>query len=280
MHLVLEARVLSRREQFGVVGDHVAQRFDPRTLALGEVAEHMRMHQLLHARMTDADAHALVVVADMRADRAQAVMARDAAADLHAHLGGRQIDLVVKHRDVAERHLVEMHRLGDRAAGLVHVGAGQQQQHLLAADRAFGRHALEAPPPRRKRMPLGDRLDHHESDVVAVARVLGARIAEPDEQQHGSGTAGERPGHAPHGRDRALRARALLLFRRRSGGRSSSTRSAGGSATFGRRRTGSGSSSGCSSSGGSGFGRRLHFFGVARRRHDGDQRDVAVLQHP
>ena len=102
MHLVLEARILALRQHLGIVGDDVAQRLDPRALALGEIAEHVRMHQFLHARMTDAEPHALVVVADMRADRAQAVMPRDAAADLHAHLGGRQLDLVVEHRDVAQ----------------------------------------------------------------------------------------------------------------------------------------------------------------------------------
>ena len=44
--------------------------------------------------------------------------------------------------------------------------------------------ALEAAPPRRDAVALGDRLDHHEADVVAVAGVLRAGIAEPDEEQH------------------------------------------------------------------------------------------------
>ena len=41
MHLVLECRVLAAHEQFGVLGDDVAQRLDPRPLALGEIAEHV-----------------------------------------------------------------------------------------------------------------------------------------------------------------------------------------------------------------------------------------------
>src|SRR5262249_30748089 len=114
----------------------------------------MSVHHLLHAWMTDAEAHALVVIADMRADRAQSVMTRDAAAGLHPHLAGRQLDLVMKHRDRRERHLVEMHRLADRPAGFVHVGAGQEQQSLFASDMTFGGDALEAAPPRRKEMPL------------------------------------------------------------------------------------------------------------------------------
>jgi hypothetical protein len=44
------------------------------TLALGEIAEHIVFDQILVAGMTDADAHAPVIVADMLADRAQAVM--------------------------------------------------------------------------------------------------------------------------------------------------------------------------------------------------------------
>ena len=150
------------------------------------------VHQLLHARMTDADAHALVVVADMRADRAQAVVPRDAAADLHAHLGGRQFDLVVEHRDVAERascrNASPRRPRGRTRSCRCRAAAAAPSR---APMRALGRDALEAPPPRRKAVPLGDRVHHHESDVVAVARVLGARIAEPDEQQHGSGTEGK-----------------------------------------------------------------------------------------
>ena len=65
--LVLEARVLALRQQLGIVGDDVAQRLDPRPLALGEIVQHVGVHQLLDARMTDADAHAAIVVADMRA---------------------------------------------------------------------------------------------------------------------------------------------------------------------------------------------------------------------
>ena len=137
MHLVLEARVLAARQQLGVVRDDVGQRLDPVALALGKIAEHVRVHHLLDAGMADADPHPAVVVADMRGDRAQPVVAGDAAAGLHPHLARRQFELVVEHDDVGQRQLVEMHRLGDRASGLVHEGAGQQQLHALAAERPF-----------------------------------------------------------------------------------------------------------------------------------------------
>jgi hypothetical protein len=34
-------------------------------------------------------------------------------------------------------------------------------------------------------VPLSDRLDRHEADIVPMARVFRARIAEADEKQHG-----------------------------------------------------------------------------------------------
>ena len=78
-----------------------------------------------------------------------------------------------------------MHRLGDRMSGFVHEGPGQQQLHALAAERAFRRHALKAAAPRREAVALGNGVDRHEADVVAVASILFAGISQPDEKQHG-----------------------------------------------------------------------------------------------
>ena len=68
-------------------------------------------------------------------------------------------------------------------------GDEKYQQRALAADRAFGCDALEAPPPRTDAVALRKRLQRHESDIVAIARIAGTRIAEPDEEQHGLGLA-------------------------------------------------------------------------------------------
>ena len=122
MHLVLERRVLPGREQPGIVGDRIAQRLDPRPVALGEIGQHVAVHQFLDAGMTDAEPHAAIVVADMRGDRAQAVMAGNAAADLDPHLRRRQFELVVEHGDVAGRELEEVRGFLHRAPGVVHVG--------------------------------------------------------------------------------------------------------------------------------------------------------------
>ena len=92
MHLVLERRILALDQQPGIVGDDVAQRLDPGPFALGEILQHVGFHQILVAGMADADAHAAIVVADMRGDRAQAVVAGIAAAGFHPHFAGRQFE--------------------------------------------------------------------------------------------------------------------------------------------------------------------------------------------
>ena len=62
-----------------------------------------------YTRVADAQPQSPVVGgAELRMDVAQPVVARDAAARLHPHLGGRQLDLVVKHGDLALRELEEI----------------------------------------------------------------------------------------------------------------------------------------------------------------------------
>ena len=183
--LFWKLEILALDQQAGIVGDDVAQRLHPGPFALGEIAEHMHRHQFLYIGFSDADAHALVVVADMGGDRAQAIVTGIAAPDLDPHLGRLQIDLVVKHHDLARLELVEARGLLHRAARFVHESAGQQQQDTLARQRAFHRYALEFAPPRRHVVAAGNRLHRHETDIVAVFGVACAGIAEADEEQHG-----------------------------------------------------------------------------------------------
>ena len=143
------------------------------------------MDERLVAGMADAEADALVIVADMGADRAQAVVSGIAAADLDAHFGGRKIEFVVQHDDGVEVELMEAHRLADAAAGIVHEGLRRQQRDALRPDRTFGERALEARAERADAMLGGDRLDRHEADIVAVFRVTRAGIAEACDEQHG-----------------------------------------------------------------------------------------------
>src|SRR6516162_7793327 len=86
---VLEARILAARNQFGVLSDDRDERVNPAAIAFGEIAEHVMLHQVLVAGMTDADANAAVIIADMLGNRTQAIMSGDAAADFHPHLARR-----------------------------------------------------------------------------------------------------------------------------------------------------------------------------------------------
>ena len=172
------------REQPGVVGNRLAQRLDPGTVALGEIRQHVAVHQLLDAGMADPDPHPAIVVADMRRDRAQAVVAGDAAADLDPHLAGGQFELVLEHGDLADRQLEEAGGFLHRAAGFVHEGHRLQQHHPFAIERAFRGLALKAAAPWCETMTPRNFIDGHETDVVPVVRVLRAGIAETNKQSH------------------------------------------------------------------------------------------------
>src|SRR5262249_10530514 len=121
---------------------------------------------------------------DVPQDPPPPVMAGNATAGLNPHLAGREVDLVMEHHNVRVAKLVKMRGFGDRAAGLVHVCARQQQQHALATQRSFRRYALKAPPPGTDAVALGDRVERHETDIVSIAGVLRTGITEPDEEQH------------------------------------------------------------------------------------------------
>src|SRR6185369_3126281 len=184
MYLVLEGRVLAGRQQPGIVGNRLAQRFYPWPIALGKVRQHVAVHQLLDAGMTDPEPHPAVVVADMRGDRAQPVMTGDAAADLHAYFRRRQFEFVLKHGDVGGTELEEVRGFLNRAPGLVHVGGRPQQDDLLVIERAFGSLALKTAAPRCETVTPLYLIDGHEPDVVPVVRVFRTGVTETDKQAH------------------------------------------------------------------------------------------------
>src|SRR5262245_37422068 len=146
--------------------------------------------------MADADAHAPVVVLDMRRDRAQAVVAGVATTRLDPELGRGEVDLVVEHVDVALADLDVALRLAHRLAAVVHIGLRLQERHAVPADRAVADKPVEAPLPRPEAVPLGDAVERHEADVVAMARVARARIAETDKELHGPCPLAARAGRA------------------------------------------------------------------------------------
>src|SRR6185437_7834899 len=134
--------------------------------------------------MTDAEPHAAILIAEMRRDRSQSVMAGDAATYLDADLARRQFELILKHGDLAVPELEEVRRFVNRASRFVHERRGAKQHHPFAIERAFGGLALKATAPRCETMTPRDRFDGHEADIVPVMRVLRAGIAETYKEQH------------------------------------------------------------------------------------------------
>src|ERR1700740_3695569 len=111
-------------------------------------------------------------------------MAGDTAADLDPHLARRQLDLVLEHDDLAGTKLEEVRGFLHGAAGVVHVGRGLEQDHALAVERAFRGLTLKAAAPWCETMTPRNLTAGHEADMVPVARVLRAGIAETDKEQH------------------------------------------------------------------------------------------------
>src|SRR5215208_3587667 len=134
--------------------------------------------------MTDPEPHPAVVVADMRRDRAQPVMACDAATDLDADFRRRQFELILKHGDLAGGQFEEVGGFLNRAPGLVHERGWTKQNDALAIERAFGSLALKTAAPRCKTVTPRNFIDGHEPDVVPVVRVFRTGVTETDKQAH------------------------------------------------------------------------------------------------
>ena len=155
-------------------------------LRLGVIAEHVRGDEVLPpwSRMADANAHPAELGPEHRVDRAQAVMARETAADSYLDLEWREVELVVEDGEGVEIELVELQCLLNGIAAVVHEGLGLQQQDALPAHATLGDEAAELLRPGPKGVRLGDEVRGHEADIVPVQRILRARIAETDPDLH------------------------------------------------------------------------------------------------
>ena len=106
------------------IGHGGEQRIEPLVFLFGKVMQHVVGYRLLDAGVANPDADSLIVVANVGGNRAQAIVAGIAATGFHFQPAGRQVDLVVKHVDVADRDLEEAKGFADGLSALVHVGGG------------------------------------------------------------------------------------------------------------------------------------------------------------
>src|SRR3954454_24187656 len=168
-------------------------------------------------RAADADAHPEVVLRPGGAgDGPQPVVAALAAAALEADSRERQVELVVHHDEVSGRDGVVVEQAADGATGLVHVGHGPGQHDAAAGQPAFAdQRPCPLALPRGELDPgaVGQLVEHHGADVVAVAGISRPRVAQADDQEGSLGHAragGAGSAGAPAGR--ALGQRVPQLF--------------------------------------------------------------------
>src|SRR5438876_2562290 len=97
-HFAHESRVVAIGEPLGLTGDRGEEVGQGLHLSLRIIAEHVRGDEILPARtgVADTDAHALELGAKARVDRAEAIVASGAAADLYLDLERREVELVVE----------------------------------------------------------------------------------------------------------------------------------------------------------------------------------------
>src|SRR5207253_1088548 len=106
------------------------------------------------ARMPDTKSYPFVVVAEVRRDRTQAIMARIRSSDFHSHLGWRKLDFIVEHHEISQIELGVLEGFLHRAAGVVHEGHGLEKHDALAVERAFRSPTLKTALPEQPQRPL------------------------------------------------------------------------------------------------------------------------------
>ena len=162
-------------------GDQVVDGLaDLRLLLLGEAGEHVVDDSPARQRTADADAHAReVLVADVREDGLDAVVAARAALLADADRAGRDVHVIVHDDEVLGVELVPVHQRADGTAALIHVRLRLDEHDLLCADARVRDLRLELVLPVRRREPeiIRQRVNEHEADIVLRLRVLRTGVA-------------------------------------------------------------------------------------------------------
>ena len=169
------------RHPVGDAAQHVVQ---PLLISLGKIMQDVTRHPVFVAGMSHTHADPVVMRPDMLMDGTQPIMPRMPAARLAAQLAGGEVNLVMKHGHICAVELVEPHGLPNRLARLVHEGCGFQQHDLLRAQAAFADLPLKLRFPRPKPVILRHSVQRHEANIMPVARIFYAGIAEACKEFH------------------------------------------------------------------------------------------------
>src|SRR5205807_4356537 len=120
----------------------------------------------------------------MLRDRAQAVVTGEPAAVLHLETSEVEVALVVDDEHVAGLDLEERGGSADGATRLVHIRLRLEQDELLVSDLDLRDLPGELRAPRAA-VPPRQLVDDEIAGVVAVPRVLAARVAEARDEKDG-----------------------------------------------------------------------------------------------
>src|SRR3954453_11910517 len=187
MHVVLGLLQTPLEQDIDGVRRFLEEQLELLALGRGEVLENEVRGILTSRGPANSDAHPQVVLpADRAADRPQAVVPALAAAALEPSGREGDVELVVDDDEVLHRDVVVIQQAADRAAGLVHVGRGPREDDAATRQAALTR---DGPRPRALARSQADpgaggqHVEHHRTDVVPVARVAGARVAQSDDEE-------------------------------------------------------------------------------------------------
>ncbi len=100
MQPIHKSAVFTGHQQRSGVGHFIQQRIQPFLFRFCEIIERISRHGILATRVADAKSHASEFRPEMRLKRSQSIMTRSAAAELHPHFAGRQVDFIMKDNDV------------------------------------------------------------------------------------------------------------------------------------------------------------------------------------
>ena len=156
-HLVHEAGVVAADQERRRLGDGVEHRQEPVLIGLGEVAQHMAQHDVLVARMADADPDPPKLRLPRRGvDAARPLWPATPPPSFTRTLPGARSSSSWKTMMSSSGILWKRTGLADRAAGLVHEGLRLEQQHALARQLALAELALEFAAKGGKAVASGD----------------------------------------------------------------------------------------------------------------------------
>lgn len=166
------------------IADTAQQIIQPALVGFGKIMQHIARDPVLVARMPDAKADPGVSVTNMLVKRAQPIVASVTSAGFEPAFAGYQVQLIMENNDIRRGEFVKPHCLANGLAREVHESLGFEQNGFLRSQPAFADKRLKLAAPRGEPMCIGNLIQRHETDVVAVHLIFRTWIAKADKKFH------------------------------------------------------------------------------------------------